>query len=232
MTVQDRAAGTDRRLLVINPNTNPEVTRRIADHVREALPAATRAEVVNPDAGPISIETMADRDCATPRVLDLIREKPDRDGYLLACFDDIAVAEARLIVRAPVVSMAQAAIEEAVAAGRRYVVITTVEDQVPAIGALLAKYDLGRRGSVRACRIGVAEAGARSKRAEALLDLQIQAAIEEDGADVIVLGSGAYAGRAGALGGRYGVRFVDGLSAALAWLTEAPNLIPSGGKLV
>ncbi len=211
----DNAKSFERRLLVINPNTNPDVTHRIARHVFQDLPDGIAADVINPDSGPLSIETTADRDRAVPAVLELIRRNLDRDGYILACFDDIAVDEARRMVDVPVISMAQAAIQEAEATGERYTVVTTVDDQVPTIEVLLKKYGNGNLGSVRACRAGVAEASARSVRAESLLDLQIRSAIEADGAAVVVLGSGAYAGRANDLSAKYGVRFIEGLTEAV-----------------
>lgn len=219
----DNARSPDRRLLVINPNSNAGVTRRIAEHVLAGLPEANSVEVVNPETGPFSIETPADRACAVPIVLDLIRERPGYDGYVLACFDDLAVEEARGIVDAPVVSMAQAAIEAAAGTGRRYTVVTTVGDQVPAIEGLLAKYDASGLGTVRACRIGVAEAAARTGRAESLLDGQIRAAVGEDGAGLVVLGSGAYAGRASDFGKKYGVHFIEGLPIAIKRLALNPQ---------
>ena len=71
---------------------------------------------------------------------------------------------------------------------------------------------------------GVAEASARTEQAESLLDRQIRAAIEDDAAAVVVLGSGAYAGRAGDFGAKYGVRFVEGLTAALGRLAGADRV--------
>ncbi|MCI5078226.1 aspartate/glutamate racemase family protein [Oricola sp.] len=209
----ESAKTRDCRLLVINPNTNPGVTRRIAEHMAQHAADAT-VEVVNPASGPFSIETAADRDCAVPAVLDLIRANPGHDGYILACFDDIAVDEARALVDAPVISMAQAAIEAAAATGGPYTIVTTVEDQVPTIEALMRRYDPGQAGTVRACRVGVAAASARSAEAESLLDRHIRAAIADDGAGTVVLGSGAYVGRAGDLEKRYGIRFIEGLMAA------------------
>ncbi|WP_205514182.1 aspartate/glutamate racemase family protein [Stappia sp. BW2] len=212
------------RLLVINPNTNPEVTRRISLHVLGDLPAGTSADVVNPDTGPQSIETAADRDFAIPAVLELIRQNGECDGYILACFDDIAVEEVRRMVNVPVISIAQAAIEDAAATGERYTVVTTVDKQVPTIEVLLKKYGAGGLGSVRACNVGVADASARTARAESLLDLQIMSAIEEDGAGIVVLGSGAYAGRANDLSAKYGVRFIEGLTDAVRRLSPARSL--------
>lgn len=227
----ESAKTTYRRLLVINPNSNEGVTRRIAEQALAGLPEATRVEVINPETGPFSIETPADRKCAVPIVLDLIRGRLGYDGYVLACFDDLAVEEARSIVDAPVVSMAQAAIEAAAGTGERYTVVTTVSDQVPAIESLLAKYDAAGLGTVRACRIGVAEAAARTARAETLLDGQVRAAIEKDGAGLIVLGSGAYAGRAADFGAKYGIHFIEGLPVAIKQLAlTSPDREPESGN--
>lgn len=221
MSVPEIAGAAARRLLVINPNSNAGVTRRIAAYIHGGLPAGVGVDVVNPETGPFSIETPADRARAVPIVLELIRRKPGYDGYLMACFDDLAVDEARTIVAAPVISMAQAAIEEAASAGAPYTVVTTVDDQVPAIESLMRKYGVGSRGTVRACRIGVADAAARTEQAENLLDSQIRAAIEQDGASAVVLGSGAYAGRAEELGSRYGITIIEGVTAAIRLLAPA-----------
>src|SRR5690606_24014012 len=99
--------------------------------------------------------------------------------------------------------------------------VTTVEDQVPPIEALLEKYGVDGRGRVRACRVGVADASARTEQAERLLDMQIRAAMEEDGALAIVLGSGAYAGRADDLRARHGIDVIEGLTAAIRHLASA-----------
>ena len=84
----------------------------------------------------------------------------------------------------------------------------------------MKKYGADGQGSVRACGVGVAEASARSAHAEALLDKTVRRAIDEDGAQALVLGSGAYAGRAAELAGRYGVQFIDGLSAAIGTVSS------------
>lgn len=208
-----------RTILVINPNTNGGLTDRIRGQLSVRNAPDTAIEVTNPAEGPYSIETPADRKTASAQVVALVRARPGRDAYVLACFDDVGVDEARRLVAAPVLSMAQAAIEAAVETGERFTIVTTVDGQVPAIEALLAKYRAGGLGSVRACRVGVADAASRTAEAEELLNRQIVKAIRSDGSRTIVLGSGAYSGRADELGARYGVSFVDGLAAAVDRVT-------------
>lgn len=207
-----------RRLLVINPNTNSDVTARIRRVVQETTSPELVTDVVNPERGPFAIETADDKAWAIPNVLAIIRARRHEgfDGYVLACFDDIAVAEARRLVPVPVVSMSEAGFRGAHASGGPFSVVTTVEEAVPTIRGLAARYGMARHCTVRAAGIGVAEASAQTERAEARLYATIARTIREDGARAILLGSGAFAGRARALQAAFGIPFFDGLTEALA----------------
>ncbi len=207
-------------MLVINPNTNAQITQEMSLQIAAETAGNLCVEATNPANGPFSVETAADRAWAVETVMELIADYPDMDAYVLACFDDIAVDEARNLVTGQVFSIAQSAIQTAVETARPYSVVTTVEGQIPTIRKLLAKYDPAGRGTVRACGVGVADAFQRTDHAEAQLELQITCAINGDGAECIILGSGAYAGRGRELSDRYGVRFVDGMSSALAFLSS------------
>lgn len=207
---------TGPTLLVINPNTNSGVTGRVRLSVEACAAPGTRLLVVNPERGPVAIETPEHRAMAVPNVLDIIARAPDFDGYILACFDDIAIAEARTLVPVPVISMAEAGIMAAAAAHDRFDVVTTVEAAVPTIAALVASYGMAGRCAVRATGIGVSETADGGPRAEAALGDTISAS-RAAGAGAIVLGSGAYAGRRPALSRAFGLPFIDGLEAAIAY---------------
>jgi allantoin racemase len=212
---------TGRRLLVINPNTNPDVTAKVRQAVEACLPSPDRADVVNPPSGPFAIETSADRAAAVPHVLALIAERGSSyDGYVLACFDDIAIAEAGRLVAAPVISMAEAGIRAAALSHRQFAVVTTVEAAVPTIAGLAETYDVGDRCLVVATGIGVTETAARTETAEAALAAAVADA-QSRGATTIILGSGAYAGRRAELTARFGLPFIDGLEAAVVHCCSA-----------
>ncbi|MBM3363199.1 MAG: hypothetical protein FJY42_11135, partial [Betaproteobacteria bacterium] len=67
------AAG--HRILVINPNTNPLVTRRVGEVALRCSGSQLEFEVINPAAGPLSIETDEDKEQAEKQVLRLIAER-------------------------------------------------------------------------------------------------------------------------------------------------------------
>jgi allantoin racemase len=217
-------ARTSRRLLIINPNTNAAVTERVRRAAEACAPAGTALEVINPTLGPFAIETPQDRAAAVPRVLELIgRAAGSYDGYILACFDDIAIAEARRAQSAPVVSMAEAGVRAAASNYARFDVVTTVEAAVPTIAALVQTYGMGERCRVRATGMGVSETAAMTERAEAALASAVAASLAS-GSGAIVLGSGAYAGRRQQLSDAFSMPFVDGLEAAVDYCqTAAPT---------
>ena len=220
---------TGRRLLVINPNTNRAVTERVRRAAEEFAASGTRLDVVNPEQGPFAIETPEDRAAAVPHVLALIDQAGGAyDGYILACFDDIAVAEARQAQSAPVISMAEAGIRAAALRYARFDVVTTVEAAVPTIAALMQAYGMSERCQVRATGIGVSETAAMTDRAEAALRSTV-ATSRASGSSAIVLGSGAFAGRRQQLSDAFAMPFVDGLESAIDYCETAVET-PGDGR--
>jgi allantoin racemase len=214
-----------RRLLVINPNTNSAVTAQIRSAALAAAAPGTGIEVVNPEHGPFAIETPRDRAEAVPNVVSLIeaRRSEGFDRYVLACFDDIGVEEARRLVPVPVVSMFGAGVARGLETGGRFAIVTTVDSAVAGIERLVAAYGAAHLCTVRAAGVGVAETAARTPIAEIRLAASIEGAIAEDRATAIVLGSGALTGRADALASRFGIPFIDGLTEAIISTERKPE---------
>jgi allantoin racemase len=206
------------RLLVVNPNTNPAVTALIARAARAAAGPWTQLVFANPDRGPAAIETPADRRAATPHVLRLLDAHREEgfDGYIFACFDDIAVPEARARTGMPVLDLCEAGMRAALAREERFAVVTTVATAVPGIERLAARYGAAAHCTVRAAGVGVGAAADLPAEVEAKLLDTMTRAIAEDGARAILLGSGALAGQAGRFAARLDVPVIDGVAAAVA----------------
>jgi allantoin racemase len=207
------------RVLAINPNTNPTVTQRVREVLQAQAPPGVIIEAVSPPHGPHAVETEQDKACASRQVLELIGTRMGQGyaGYILACFDDIAVAEARALTNAPVISLAEAGIRGAHATGGPFTVITTFDGAVATIEALCASYGLHERCKVVATGIGVNDTAARTPQAEARLERLCEQA-QAEGGRAIVLGSGAFAGRTGELAARHGLAVMDGFAEALAFV--------------
>jgi allantoin racemase len=212
------AAGPLQQVLVVNPNTNPVVTRRVRAAAAGFESPALRMEVVNPPQGPHSIETAVERELAERETLALIgsRAATGYDAYVLACFDDLALAGARALVSVPVVGPCEAALAAAHALSPRFAVVTTFDAAVPGIRALMQRHGAGPLATVRAAGIGVAEAASAGEEAMRRLIDTARAAVAEDGAEAILLASGGLTGLGPTLSVALGLPVVDGVAAAIA----------------
>ena len=214
---------SSRRLLIVNPNSNPQVTARVQACADRILGPACTGFAVQPPGSPYSIQTPADRALAEPLALALLARHPGYDAYVMACFDDIAVAPARAFLTAPIIDAVDASITAARAVASRFSIVTTVEAMVPGIQSLVARLGAAGQCTVRAAGIGVAAAAAGDPEALRQLDAAITQARDHDRAQAIILGSGGLTGYATRLSQRHGLAVIDGIEAALR-LAEAAAL--------
>lgn len=206
-----------RRVLVINPNTNPLVTVRVREVAQRYAGEHLRFEVVNPDSGPFSIESDEDKRVAEQQALLLIAQAQLQryDAYVLACFDDLALQAARGMVSVPVLGCCEAGIAAARRVSPALAIVTTVSAALPGIRAMMRRYGAGDLATVRAAEVGVAEAARSQPDAQARLLKAVSAAVNSDGARVILLASGGLTGQAERISGQVGVPVVDAVEAAL-----------------
>ncbi len=209
--------GPLRRVLVVNPNTNPAVTQRVRAAAADFESPSLRVDVVNPQHGPFSIETAAEREQAEREAIALITQRAPQghDAYVLACFDDLALQAVRALVKVPVVGTCEAAMAAAQALSPRFAIVTTFDAAVPGIQVLMQRYGAGPLATVRAAGIGVAAAASGEAEAVRRLLACARAAVVEDGAEVILLASGGLTGLGPMLSAALGLPVVDGVAAAI-----------------
>ena len=219
------AAPAPLRLLLVNPNSNPAVTALVAAAAGRVLGPGAAAEAVEPEGGPLSIETLDHRRVAEPLAVDLLARHPGYDAYAMACFDDIALGAGRRFLGRPIVGSAEAALAVARCFAPRVAIVTTVESMMPGIRALLR--DIGAEGwcSVRAAGVGVADAADGGGDIDARIDAAIELARDIDGAGAIVLGSAGLAGRSRVLARRHRIPVIDSIEAAIGVAELAARLV-------
>lgn len=218
-----------RRLLIVNPNSSAEVSGLIRQTAQAVLPADVTARVIQPGSAPPAIQTLADRRIAEPLALDLLAAHADHDAYVMACFDDIALDQARRFLQVPVVGAVEASVAMARLFARRFAVVTTVESAVPGICSVLQGLGAAGQCSVRAAGIGVTQAADRGTAdGGAAISAQIDRAIERarniDGAQAIILGSAGLTGRAADLTARHRIVVIDAIEAAVRLAVAAIGL--------
>jgi allantoin racemase len=206
------------RLLLVNPNTTASMTRDIEANARAAARADTTVEAVNPVSGPPSIESEDDERRCVPELLaefERAEHRPhDRpDAFVIACFGDPGLEQARAIVKGPVLGIAQAAMHAAALTAGNFSVVTSMSATVPRAWELAKTYTPSQCLGVYACDIPVLTIDSDPDTIEPISDLCARA-LAQDGSRAIVLGCAAMAKFAAPLTRRLDVPVVDGVVAA------------------
>ena len=213
------------RLHIINPNTTASMTRKIEAAARAIARPGTEIVAVNPEFGPASIEGYFDEAFSLPGLLDEIGKAPDADAFVIACFDDTGLEAARCATSAPMIGIGEAAFHMAGLIAEKFSVVTTLSRSIVPIERNLMKYGLiARCARVRAAEVPVLaleEAGSDARRR---IEAEIALALEEDGAEAIVLGCAGMADLARALSETFAVPVLDGVACAVALAESAVQL--------
>ncbi len=205
------------KIHVINPNSTASMTEKIAVAARSVAAPGTEIVATNPTGTPASIEGFSDEAVSVPPLLAEIRRGADAgaDAFVIACFDDPGLNACREVTDRPVVGICEAAMMTASILSARFSVVTTLPRAIPIIEDLADHYGMGRRcRRVRSAEIPVlaledeGDAAAEKVRAEVLK------AVQEDGAEAVILGCAGMADLAAALTEEAGVPVIDGVVAA------------------
>ena len=200
------------RILIINPNSDPKMTEAIRKSASEF--AGERFEVVcKPTSGaPKFIETYGDDLVAAPGMFKLIeKHEAECDAFVVACHGDPNLDAIKEKTKKPVVGIGEASMKIASMLGHSFSVVTTAKRSIPPKKAQARKYHLqDLLVSVRAPESDASDCGDD----QLFLDLA-KAAVEEDLAEVIVLGCAGLTGMDKLIQEKLGVPTLDGVVCAL-----------------
>ena len=200
------------RILIINPNSDLEMTeaiQRTADNfIYEKFEA-----ICKPTSGaPKFIETYEDELKAAPGMIQLVRENEEEfDAFIVACHDDPNLDVIKEITRKPVVGIGEASMKMASMLGHRFSVVSTSKHSIPIKEELVRKYHLQ---DVLAS-VSAPEEDMRDYNEEEKYLQVAKFAIEKDMAEVIVLGCAGMTGLDKYLEEELGVPVLDGVICAL-----------------
>ncbi|MFC1477357.1 aspartate/glutamate racemase family protein [candidate division KSB1 bacterium] len=200
------------RILIINPNSDKDMTAAIKKAAEGYVRDDYEVTCVFTPGAPRFIETYEDQVKAAPGMLTLIREhEKDYDAFINACHCDPNLDAMKECNAKPVVGIGEASMKLASMLGHRFSVLSTDLHSIPNKEALIRKYNLERVcASVRAP--GPEYAGSDD---EEKYYTTARKAIEEDMAEVIVLGCAGLVGLDKKLQKRLNVPVLDGVICAL-----------------
>ena len=208
------------KLHIINPNTSRRMTEMIRSSAEQA--AAFGTEIVREGLrrGPEYADCAYDGVIVSHELVQMVqadmRMAAGYDAYVVASFADPALDALRELTDKPVVGIAESALHFASFLGYKFAVINTLprlertfEDEVRRAGAS------DRLAVVKLPPYRVSSFLESTEDAKAMLVKTAREAIEQDGAEVIILAGGMLAGYAGFLSAAIGAPVLDGVKCAV-----------------
>ncbi|MHA2225370.1 MAG: aspartate/glutamate racemase family protein [Candidatus Hodarchaeales archaeon] len=216
------------KILILNPNSDLEMTRSIQTTAENFSRGEYEIVCKSTPGAPKFIETYEDEIKTAPGLLKLIRDNEDYfDAFIIACHDDPNLDVIKEITKKPVVGIGEASMKIATMLGHRFSVISTSEHSIPIKEALIRKYHLqDALASVRAPKEKTVD------YSEDKIYFNVaKAAIEEDNAEVIVLGCAGLTGLDKQLEEELKVPVLDGVICSLIIATGLVNYGVSTSKI-
>jgi allantoin racemase len=205
------------RLLIVNPNISERITEVIARQAERVASPGTEVIAATARFGVSYIETQSEAVVAAHATLEALADHAgDCDAAIIAAFADPGLEGARAMLDIPVVGIAQAAMTTASLLGNRFSLVSISRRMIPLFHACVERNGMASRlASMRMVEGPVRDvAAARVDLEEPLVEL-CQRAVDEDGADVVVLAGGPLAGLADQVAGRITVPVVDAVASAV-----------------
>jgi Asp/Glu/hydantoin racemase len=205
------------KLLVINPNITASVSQLIGDEARRAASPGTAITMLTARFGVAYIETRFEALIGAYAVAELAAEHAaGHDALVVAAFGDPGVPGLREALDIPVVGLTEAALASACLLGNRFSIVA-ISRRITAWYREAVEHNglVGRLASIRSLETPLRDIGTVQADHAARLRELCTAVVEEDRADVIILGGAPLAGLARTIAGEIAVPVVDGVSSAV-----------------
>ncbi len=200
------------KIMIINPNSSQEMSNAIQTCAEQYAAGDFEVKTVCTPGAPEFIDYYSDQAAAAPGMIQLVKEFEDSyDAFIIACHCDPNLDLIKQISKKPVVGIGEASMHLASMLGSSFSVVSTAKHSIPNKLALVHKYHLdGSCASVRSPK----------GQTESLSDMDsylsaAHTAIDEDDAEVIVLGCAGFAGMSEKMQEKLGVPVLDGIVCAL-----------------
>jgi allantoin racemase len=187
------------KIALVNPNTNAATTDVMVAIARRKVPESGRLDGLTAPFGAPLITNETALNEAAEAVLSLSETLTNYDGVIVAAFGDPGLIELRQRLNRPVVGIAEASMQLASTAGRRFAVATTTPDLRQVIAAKAAAIPGGRFVGTWITPGDPHQIMADQKRLIAALHDACTLAMTEGGAEAVIIGGGPLGNAAEAL---------------------------------
>jgi allantoin racemase len=179
------------KILYINPVGTSAFDKHMLDTINEVKRTDARPKVVSLRKGPVHLEYHYYEHLNLGETLEWVKwaEKEGYDAAIIGCFYDPGLREARELVSIPVIFPAEATMHVAATLGHKFSIIVGRRKSIPRMESNVYVYGLERKlASFRSVEFTVPRMGSEPEKLEKAILTEAKKAIEEDGAEVIVLG--------------------------------------------
>jgi allantoin racemase len=180
------------RILYLNPVGTPIFNKAMEEVLRGAAEPGTDVDIVSLRRGPWHVEYYYYESLALPDVLHMVKDAENRgyDAVVLGCFYDLALQEAREISeRTTITAPAEAAMLTACSLGDKFSIIVGRRKWIPQMMSNVVRYGLkDRLASFKTLEMGVLDFQRNRKETERRQLERAREAVDEDGAETIILG--------------------------------------------
>jgi len=180
------------RILYINPVGSPQFDEGMKGVLQKSASEATQVDVVSLKRGPHHVEYMYYEALVMADVLHAVKDAENNgyDAVVLGCFYDLALQEAREVSERMVVTApAESCMLHACSLGDKFSIVVGRRKWVPQMMGNVVRYGLrDRLASFKVLNLGVLDFQREKEETERRQRKVIKEAIDEDGAEVIILG--------------------------------------------
>ncbi|ULO07714.1 aspartate/glutamate racemase family protein [Paenibacillus sp. 19GGS1-52] len=207
------------KIKIINPNTTWSLTNDLQIEAQKYALPTTEIISVSPRSGPASIESFYDDYLSIPGIFEEIRkgdQEEDIDAYVIACFGDPGLLGAREITSAPVIGIAEAAMQMASMIAASFTIVTTLPRT-----RLMSEHVVLHNGMQHKCRnirttpLHVLDVQNDKETSVRQIIEECRKAVTEDQAEAIVLGCAAMSAQREYIQEACGIPVIDGTLAAV-----------------
>jgi allantoin racemase len=205
------------KILLLNPNTTAEVTDLLYAAGSRAASPGTELVAATAKRGVPYIASRAEAQIGGAIALEMLAEAGvGFDAAVIAAFGDPGLSGARELFSFPVVGLAEAAMLTACMVGQRFSIVTFSRTLSPWYWECVAMHGLEARcAGIRALGESFQSiSNVQAEKEDALVRLA-NLAVEEDGADVVILSGAPLAGLAEKVKNRISVPVIDPIAAAV-----------------
>lgn len=180
------------KLLVINPNSSPHMTKEILKTIRGEKLTNLQIDVVKIDDAPEVLESFYDYSCAQMNVINYLKRNnimnQGYDGVLLACFGDPGLFALKEMLNIPVIGIAEASMSISLLLGFKFSIVAAVRKAKFMMEYLVRTYGLeSRLASVEVLDIDIRTFIKNEKQLiDAVKNCGLNAIAK--GADILILG--------------------------------------------